>query len=102
MILRGNNYRDRMSALGQKQTLRRVCVMSALPPKADIRYGDRHVRFVPQADVGRLTRSSHQQGLNRWVRQRDILTLLIEVFKVCVAAPAASLRWPQCDAPRRG
>jgi hypothetical protein len=27
--------------------------MSALPPKADIRYGDRHVRFVPKADIGR-------------------------------------------------
>jgi len=27
---------DRMTALGQKRTLRRVCVMSALPPKADM------------------------------------------------------------------
>src|SRR5215831_1690506 len=26
----------RMSALGQKRTLKRVCPMSALPPKADI------------------------------------------------------------------
>jgi hypothetical protein len=25
--------------------------MSALPPKADIRYGDWHVRFVPKADI---------------------------------------------------
>jgi len=25
--------------------------MSALPPKADIRYCDRHVRFVPKADM---------------------------------------------------
>ena len=39
-----------MSALGQKQTLHRSNVMSALPPKADIvgRNGD--VRFVPEAD----------------------------------------------------
>jgi hypothetical protein len=26
--------------------------MSALPPKADIAERDRHVRFVPEADVG--------------------------------------------------
>jgi len=25
--------------------------MSALPPKADIRYGNPHVRFVPEADI---------------------------------------------------
>jgi len=41
-----------MSALGQKQTLAHVRVMSALPPKADIAEGDRHVRFVPKADIG--------------------------------------------------
>ena len=40
-----------MSVLGQKRTLRRVCVMSALPPKADIRWRVRHVRFVPIADM---------------------------------------------------
>jgi hypothetical protein len=38
-----------MSALGQKQTLEHVRVMSALPPKADIAERDRHVRFVPKA-----------------------------------------------------
>jgi hypothetical protein len=37
-----------MSALGQKRTL---MAMSALPPKADIRQGDWHVRFVPKADI---------------------------------------------------
>jgi hypothetical protein len=36
VILRGNNYRDRMSALGQKRTLKHLNPMSALPPKADI------------------------------------------------------------------
>src|SRR5262249_52587228 len=41
-----------MSALGQKRTFPNVRPMSALPPKADIRYGDRHVRFVPKADIG--------------------------------------------------
>jgi len=28
--------------------------MSALPPKADIRHCDRHVRFVPEADMERF------------------------------------------------
>jgi len=36
VILRGNNTQDRMSALGQKQTFKRLRLMSALPPKADI------------------------------------------------------------------
>jgi hypothetical protein len=40
-----------MSALGQKQTLRLVRLMSALPPKADIAERDRGVRFVPKADI---------------------------------------------------
>jgi len=41
-----------MSALGQKQTFRVVCSMSALPPKADIETQSRDVRFVPKADIG--------------------------------------------------
>src|SRR5215469_1248224 len=40
-----------MSALGQKQTFKRLRLMSALPPKADIRSLYRHVRFVPKADI---------------------------------------------------
>jgi hypothetical protein len=40
-----------MSALGQKRTLGKVQLMSALPPKADIRCRDRYVRFVPKADI---------------------------------------------------
>src|SRR6516225_4242927 len=44
-----------MSALGQKRTLRRVCLMSALPPKADIRWRVRHVRYVPKADMSDLS-----------------------------------------------
>jgi hypothetical protein len=36
-----------MSALGQKRTFSEVCVMSAIPPKADIAERDRHVRIVP-------------------------------------------------------
>jgi hypothetical protein len=42
-----------MSALGQKPTLKRFRPMSDLPPKADIVRHDRHVRFVPKADIGR-------------------------------------------------
>src|SRR6516165_1852234 len=40
-----------MSALGQKQTLGYVRLMSALPPKADIGTQPRNVRFVPKADI---------------------------------------------------
>src|SRR5262249_17236779 len=42
-----------MSALGQKQTLKRLCLMSALPPKADIRRREYDVRSVPEADNAR-------------------------------------------------
>jgi hypothetical protein len=45
--LQGNNLEPPMSALGQKRTSRHVGVMSALPPKADIRQGNRDVRCVP-------------------------------------------------------
>jgi hypothetical protein len=51
VILRGNDPQDRMSALGQKQTFSELCVMSALPPKADIGTQSRNVRFVPKADI---------------------------------------------------
>jgi len=40
-----------ISALGQKRTFSDVQAMSALPPKADIRRRDRHVRFVPKAEI---------------------------------------------------
>ena len=45
-----------MSALGQKRTCRSETAMSALPPKADIAERDRHVRFVPKADIRRCGR----------------------------------------------
>ena len=35
--------------------------MSALPPKADIRCHDRHVRFVPEADISLLIGSVRLQ-----------------------------------------
>jgi hypothetical protein len=40
-----------MSALGQKRTLPRLRVMSALPPKADIAGRQLDVRFVPITDI---------------------------------------------------
>ena len=44
-------FGGRMSALGQKQTLQRILLMSALPPKTDIGTQPRDVRFVPKADI---------------------------------------------------
>jgi len=46
-IVRHNKFEQRMSALGQKQTFERLRLMSALPPKADIRTQSGNVRFVP-------------------------------------------------------
>jgi len=40
-----------MSALGHKRTSDRVQALSGLPPKADIHRRERHVRFVPIADM---------------------------------------------------
>jgi hypothetical protein len=40
-----------MSALGHKRTFSEVCVMSALPPKADIGTQLWNVRFVPKTDI---------------------------------------------------
>jgi hypothetical protein len=40
-----------MCAKGQKQTLKRLHPMSALPPKADIVRHGGNVRFVPKADI---------------------------------------------------
>jgi hypothetical protein len=45
-----------MSALGHKQTFRKVKAMSSIPPKAGIFRGELNVRFVPQADIPRLLR----------------------------------------------
>ena len=49
--MHGSDLELLMSALDQKQTFRNGRPMSALPPKADIAEGDRHVRFVPKADI---------------------------------------------------
>jgi hypothetical protein len=54
--LRCKNLERPMSALGQKQTLAHVRVMSALPLKADIGTQPRNVRFVPKADILRCSK----------------------------------------------
>jgi hypothetical protein len=41
-----------MSALGHKRTFRTATIMSALPPKADMRGAARDVRYGPIADIG--------------------------------------------------
>jgi hypothetical protein len=43
-----------MSALGHERTSQDVCVMSALPPKADISGVRLDVRFVPITEVGTI------------------------------------------------
>ena len=45
----------RVSALGQKRTLRSAIAMSALPPIADMCTATRHVRFVPKADIREMS-----------------------------------------------
>ena len=54
--LHGSNPEPLMSALGQKRTSRLVEGMSALPPKADIRYGDRHVGAAIEAAYDKYCR----------------------------------------------
>jgi len=46
IILRCKSTEPLMSALGQKQTFKRLRLMSALPPKADIAECDGDVRFA--------------------------------------------------------
>jgi len=60
--LHSSNPEPLMSALGQKQTFCIAWAMSALPPKADIRYRDRYVRFVPKADQVRCNKTGADEG----------------------------------------
>ena len=54
-----------MSALGQKQTWRFEVVMSALPPKADIRRHECDVRCVPIGEVVIPSRGEHSATMRR-------------------------------------
>jgi hypothetical protein len=49
--LRCKNPEPPMSGMGQKQTLDRRPLMSAIHPKADIEGCAPNVRFVPKADI---------------------------------------------------
>jgi hypothetical protein len=60
---------ERLTPTGQleKRTSVNAIAMSALPPKADIHRRERHVRFVPKADIPRCgkkvaIRSPRQRG----------------------------------------
>src|SRR5262249_26279356 len=52
-----NSVGQRHVRFGQKQTFKRLRLMSALPPKADIAERSRYVRFVPKADIMRCSKS---------------------------------------------
>src|SRR5262245_7983419 len=75
-----------MSALGQKQTLGKVRLMSALPPKADIGTQPPDVRFVPKADIASLN------GSPRWWRCPGDYSR--EDAKSCDAIPARRFSAP--------
>src|SRR5262245_42931777 len=68
--LHGSNPEPLMSALGQKRTFECAGAMSALPPKADIRRHDWHVRFVPLTDIGTPRRLGVQAYECRFCRNK--------------------------------
>ena len=69
---------DLMLALSLKRTSDCRCVMSALPPKADIAERDRHVRFVPKADI----RSARQPAWNElWIVRLGATEMVREARK---------------------
>jgi len=86
--LHGSNSEPLMSALGQKQTSRLVEGMSALPPKADIAERDRHVRFVPEADMDSIE--------FRWCTQPHVRT---STNRPAIAAAAAITGDTRCVRP---
>jgi hypothetical protein len=64
-----------MSALGHKRTFRSAIVMSALPPKADIRSATAQVCFGPIADIGWL--------FDQLVCTSEQLTWYLEAKRLC-------------------
>jgi hypothetical protein len=52
---KGPNARALMSALGHKRTCTMQNQMSVLPPRADIDWPAPNVRFVPIADIHKIT-----------------------------------------------
>ena len=60
------------SALGQKQTLRQVRAMSALPPIADICGATVHVCYGPEADIREYRSQMSLNGSGLMAVQRKI------------------------------
>jgi hypothetical protein len=101
-----------MSALGQKQTSRRVRLMSALPPKADIADRDRYVRFVPEADLCTAAKVSpllfrfqnwpRGRGVGSICRVSDCRTNIAFVFSnaACQAVGGAERRATGCSSTK--
>jgi len=70
-----------MSGLGQKRSAR---VMSALPPKADIRWSVSHVRYVPKADIRPFIDGligAGEDRLRTCKSERLILRLMVSTIK---------------------
>ena len=62
-----------MSALGQKQTLDRRLLMSAIPPKADIHWRERDVCFVPLAEIAAsMPRPLCKYGIEKDIERSDL------------------------------
>ena len=88
-----------MTALGQKQTLKRLQPMSALRPKADIGTQSRNVRFVPIAEIRGICRDRQANRLCgrqiddelelSWLFDRQIrwLRALQYLLHICRAKP---------------
>ena len=61
-----------VSALGHDRTFCDAEAMSALPPKADMCSATRYVRFVPEADIERLTKKDPRAVMPRPLRKFGI------------------------------
>src|SRR6516164_5956646 len=91
-------YTRPTSALGQKQTLADVRVMSALPPIADIGTQQRDVRFVPKADIPRcsedrrysITSSALVRNVSGTVRASDLAVLRLRTNRKSVGCSNGS------------
>jgi hypothetical protein len=87
-----------MSALGQKQTLKRLRTMSALPPKADIAELEEHVRFVLSAQPVDATQASNLVRLE--FRAQSLAQPFIELPshsvepRMRIASGSTTLPWP--------
>ena len=89
-----------MSALGQKQTWEKVRLMSALPPKADIRQCSYDVRFVPKADILRCSKDRYSITSSGIAAQALSLTLYNRHFSSMPfneCSPASSNLIPEPD-----